>query len=172
MTNRIVEIIKNRAPVLSLQHLVIVTVLTTTLLLGVSAVGLWVSVRTSAGIDAQKRSDEIAACGREYRAPIDQASARLTLATAARDAARTARDDAYLVGLIAAVQNDQAALGELIATAPAVRQAVADAQQEVDDAAADVVAATDRYQRLARLSRTDPGEFLAACRKSDGVSGL
>ena len=101
----------------------------------------------------QARSDEVAACRSEQRGGIDRAIDRL-------EVARSARDDAFLAGLVAAAANDQAALAELIEVAPQARQAAADALRAKERATRD-------YQAAVKFSRTDPDGFLAACRGDD-----
>lgn len=156
----------------SIDTLVRLTVAVVVVLVGLATWTLWLTSqgRTAAAasrraIAAQVRSDEITACRSEWRTPIDRADAQLEEATARLEAARTTRDDAFLVGLVATVTNDDATLAGLLDQVPAARAEVAAAQADVDTAARAKAEAAGRYDRAVRLSRTDPDRLLAECRR-------
>lgn len=127
------------------------TVVAAMVLVAMSAYTLYVSAQGRAGIDAQRRSDEITACRSEYRAPIDQASDLL-------EAARVRRDDGLIAGLVAAVTDDDEGLADLIDEAEDIRA-------QTTQALAIREAATADYAAAVQLSRTDPSRFLQECRR-------
>lgn len=123
-------------------------------LLALAAITLYYSAQGRAGIEAQRRSDEIAACRSEYRAPVDSAIDRL-------EAARVRRDDGLITGLVASVTNDRQALDRLVGDATEIREQTTDALKAKERA-------TATYAKAVALSRTDPDAFLRACRRRTG----
>lgn len=111
---------------------------------------LWVVVSqttTNAGLDAQKRSDDVAQCSRRLRGPIDTADAEL-------ERSATTLDLMILAGLRAVAEGDDDALAEVVSSEPSVRAAVAKAQAKKDKAAKD-------YDDASHLPVE---QFLAECR--------
>jgi hypothetical protein len=109
-----------------------------------------VSVTNSQSVDAQRRSDEVTACRSAWRTPIDRADASL-------EEARNARDDAYLVGLTAVVNEDDATMADLLGQVPVVRQEVSEAIEAKRQA-------SRAYELAVQQSLRDPAQFLEDCR--------
>lgn len=130
--------------------ILIATLVVTVVSVAIGAILIKVGVDSQGGIDAQTRSDEIAACRSERRGGIDRAIDQL-------EAARVRRDDALIGGLVAVVTNDDAALDQLVAVADDVRAETAAALEAKEQATRD-------YQDAVELSRTNPTRFLADCR--------
>lgn len=125
--------------------------ITFAVLILVFASTLWAAVNsttTNDNLAAQARSDEIAACYRTLRAPIDSTDAQL-------DRAKTAQTVLFFAGLAAVVQEDQATVDDLIGQEPQVRKAVSEAQRAKDLAVA-------AYERAAKLPVE---QFLTECRE-------
>lgn len=119
---------------------------------GAAAAGI--AAASTASDATERRGDEVVACRSEYRARIDVAN------VAAADI-ESRRIDLLTSVVTSAVQGDDPG------TAAAARQLVALAPG-VAETRADVKRTTDEYQRAVGLSRTDPGRFLAACRRLTG----
>ena len=142
--------VRDHAPAPSINHLVAAALVASMLLITLAGINLWVSVTANQSVDAQRRSDEVTACRSAWRTPIDQADAELELA-------RNERDDAYLLGLAAAVTDDDQTLRDLLDQVPDVRVDVAAAVEAKRVAAIEYEAAVQRSLR-------DPAGFLADCR--------
>jgi hypothetical protein len=104
---------------------------------------------SSAGIEAQADSDQIAACRSSYRAEIDTAVLRLAIA-------QSRSDELIRRGLAAVALRDRETLDEIAHEAERVDERI---EQAVNDAAR----ANDAYARAVEQSAEDPDAFLASC---------
>lgn len=115
----------------------------------VLVVGAW-SQSAANNSDQVRRGNELAACRGDV-------FATLTDADAALDQARADWDLVYGDGLVAVLENDEAAQAAAVAAIPVAAENVSAAREQVR-------AASDAYREAARLAVEDPEALLAACR--------
>lgn len=105
---------------------------------------------SSAGIEAQRESDQITACRSAYRADIDTAVLRLAIA-------QSASDELIRRGLAAVALRDRELLNEIAHEAERVDEAI-------NDAVVNAARANDAYAQAVEQSAQDPDAFLASCK--------
>lgn len=105
-----------------------------------------------ANTEANRRTDDLAACRAEARAGIDEADIELATATARVQAL-------VAVGLSAAVGEDVESLQQVIGQ---IQAATATVNEAIDE----LTLAADRYADAVTLSREDPDRFLYLCESS------
>lgn len=106
---------------------------------------------SSSTVEAVKDGNEQASCRAQFRGQVDDATANLTAAKAELDVLTNR-------GLEASARQDHDTLTALLPQLEPARQKTVDLAERLK-------VATNRYQDLLKMSRTDPDQFIVLCHR-------